>query len=114
MFSTLRSDDAAERTLVGEIVDSKCYLGVMRPGRRRAHRACAALCIRGGIPPLLVTRRPGGERWHLLLTAPGGGPVGDAVLEVVAEPVVITGQVTRRGNLYYLAAGPEAIRRHGG
>ena len=40
-------------TLRGEIVDSKCHLGVMNPGERRTHRACARLCIRGGIPPLL-------------------------------------------------------------
>jgi len=28
------------QTLVGEIVDSKCFLGVMNPGQRTPHRAC--------------------------------------------------------------------------
>jgi hypothetical protein len=37
-------------TLSGQIEDSKCYLGRMRPGEKRTHRACAQLCIRGGIP----------------------------------------------------------------
>jgi hypothetical protein len=42
-------------TLTGEIVDSKCYLGVMNPGRRKVHRDCAARCLSGGIPPALLT-----------------------------------------------------------
>jgi hypothetical protein len=28
-------------TLTGEIVDSKCYLGVMNPGQGKVHRDCA-------------------------------------------------------------------------
>jgi hypothetical protein len=31
-------------TLRGEIVDAKCYFGVMNPAEGRAHRACAGLC----------------------------------------------------------------------
>src|SRR6266403_3549555 len=42
-------------TLTGEIVDSKCYLGVMNPGRGKVHRDCASRCISGGIPPIFVT-----------------------------------------------------------
>ncbi len=37
-----------EITLTGEIVDSKCYLGVMNPGQGKVHRDCAARCISGG------------------------------------------------------------------
>ena len=33
--------DLGIQTLRGEIVDSKCYLGVMKPGRGKPHRACA-------------------------------------------------------------------------
>lgn len=46
---------SGEVTITGEIVDSKCYLGVMNPGRTKVRRDCAARCIRGGIPALLVT-----------------------------------------------------------
>ena len=45
------------QTLVGEIVDSKCFLGVMNPGRSAPHRACAVRCISGGIPPVLLVRQ---------------------------------------------------------
>ncbi len=37
--------------LTGEIVDSKCFLGVMKPGRGKPHRSCAARCLAGGLPP---------------------------------------------------------------
>src|SRR5262249_5121008 len=36
--------------LTGEIVDSKCYLGVMNPGSGKIHRDCASRCLSGGIP----------------------------------------------------------------
>lgn len=42
------------RTLQGEIVDGKCYLGVMNPGAGQVHRDCAARCLAGGLPPLFI------------------------------------------------------------
>jgi hypothetical protein len=38
--------------ITGEIVDPKCYFGVMKPGEGKVHRSCAARCIAGGIPPV--------------------------------------------------------------
>lgn len=38
----------------GQIVDSKCHFGVMRPSTGLTHKACAALCVRGGIPPIFI------------------------------------------------------------
>src|SRR5438309_832251 len=46
-----------KQTLVGEIVDSKCFLGVMNPGQLTPHRACAIRCISGGVPPMLFVRQ---------------------------------------------------------
>ena len=48
-------DDLGVRTLTGEIVDTKCYAGVMNPGSGKVHRDCAARCISGGIPPALLS-----------------------------------------------------------
>jgi hypothetical protein len=53
--------------LTGEVVDSKCHLGAMRPGRGKGHRGCAALCLRGGVPPLFVVARPNGEPMEYLM-----------------------------------------------
>ena len=53
--------ELGETTPKGEIVDSKCYLGVMNPGNLKAHRACAINCIQGGVPPVLLVRDGGGR-----------------------------------------------------
>src|SRR3954468_6660977 len=78
-------------TLTGEIVDSKCYLGVMNPGQGKVHRDCAARCISGGIPPALLARDASGGAKLLPLTGPGGASINKQVLEFVAEPVVVSG-----------------------
>jgi hypothetical protein len=99
------------KTLVGEIVDSKCYLGVMNPGALTTHRACAIRCISGGIPPVLLVRQTNGSALYLLLVSPDGRPVNKQVLNMVAEPVEITGEVERQGELLMLRADPMTFRR---
>ncbi|MDH3746470.1 MAG: hypothetical protein OES47_15335 [Acidobacteriota bacterium] len=105
------SVDLGIQTLRGEIVDSKCFLGVMKPGRGKPHRACATRCISGGIPPVLRVETADGDFRHFLLTDEAGGTVNDRVLDLVAEPVEVTGRVSRRGDQLTLAADPAAYRR---
>ena len=99
------------QTLIGEIVDSKCYLGVMNPGALIPHRACAIRCISGGIPPVLLVRQTDGPAIYLLLVSGEGKAVNKEVIELVAEPVEITGEVERQGGLLILRAGPATYRR---
>jgi hypothetical protein len=86
----------------GEIVDSKCYLGVMNPGRLEVHRACAKRCIAGGIPPMLAAHGDNGQEAHVLLVKADGSPFGDAILPLVGETVTLEGRLERRDGLYYL------------
>jgi len=97
-------EDLGRRTFSGEIVDSKCFLGVMNPGRLEVHRACAIRCIAGGIPPMLFVRESEGREAHLLLVDSNGQPLNDRVLGLVACPVTIEGRLERRDDLYYLYA----------
>ena len=99
------------QTLTGEIVDSKCFLGVMNPGQLTPHRACAIRCISGGVPPVLLVRRKDGPAIYLLLVSADGRPVNKQVLDMVAEPVGITGEVERQGELLILKADPATYRR---
>ena len=86
-------------TLEGEIVDPKCFLGAMQPGTGQVHRACARVCIAGGIPPGLIAPAPdGGERFFLLLTADSQSPSTD-ILEHVGVPVRVTGSLESWGDL---------------
>ncbi len=97
-------EDLGMRTFSGEIVDSKCFLGVMNPGRLEVHRACAIRCIAGGVPPMLFVREHDGREAHLLLVDPSGQPINDRVLGLVGVPVTIEGRLERRDNLHYLYA----------
>lgn len=99
------------RTLVGEIVDSKCFLGVMKPGNLKPHRACAVRCISGGIPPVFVVTDAAGRATYHLLTGADGRAVNREVLDRVAEPLEITGEVLRLGDLLLLRSDPATYRR---
>jgi hypothetical protein len=91
-------------SLVGEIVDSKCYTGVMNPGNGKVHRDCAARCISGGIPPLLLAKNNKGDSELYQLISGDGRPLSKEVLRMVAQPVTIEGKAFRRGSALLLYA----------
>jgi len=97
-------------TLRGEIVDTKCYLGVMKPGVGKSHKACAALCITGGSPAALVVRSADGRDALLWLVAADGHPLGRELLDLVAEPVAIDGELVRLGGRLLLVTERARIR----
>lgn len=100
--------DLGPTTLTGEIVDSKCYLGVMNPGNGKVHRDCAARCLSGGIPPLFVTIARGEQ---FLLVGPDGRALsGDTLREFIAEPITIPGELLQRGETRMLKIDPRAMR----
>lgn len=104
--------------LRGEIVDSKCWFGVMKPAQGKAHKDCAIRCISGGAPPAFVVRSAGTDGRErtlvLLLAATDGAPLGPRILDRVAEPVEITGEVSRLGDQWVLSTDPATIHRIGG
>ena len=97
-------------TLLGEIVDSKCYYGTMRPGNTKVHRACALRCILGGAAPVLITRDANGAEVGFVLADSDGGAVNDRVRDHVAEPIEITGEVIVRDGALILQADPVTYR----
>jgi hypothetical protein len=103
-------------TLRGEIVDSKCHLGVMTPGDGRTHAACASLCLRGGIPPALLVRDPAGRSTLYLLEDAAGGSLAAAAAGVAGEPLDVRGVVGQRGSWRILRTDPAswARPRHAG
>lgn len=85
--------------LTGEIVDSKCYFGVMNPGSGKVHRDCAARCLSGGIPPALVVRGASGASTTVLIAN-----WRRELLDHVAEPVTLRGRLARRSGRLILSA----------
>lgn len=73
----------------GEIVDPKCFFGVMKPGEGKPHKDCAIRCILGGIPPVLhVTARDGSDNYYFIVGS-NGGKMNRAVKDFVAAPVQV-------------------------
>ncbi|MDR3471174.1 MAG: hypothetical protein P4M09_05745 [Devosia sp.] len=96
--------------LVGEICDGKCWIGAMRPGSGIAHRACASLCLIGGLPPVLVTVAPVAGSSFLLLAGPDGGPMPEALRRLVGLRIRLDGTIERRGDVLVLCADPASAR----
>jgi hypothetical protein len=95
-------------TLRGEIVDSKCYLGVMNPGNGKVHRDCAVRCISGGAPPLFV----GADKGDIfVLTATDGGVIAhDQLRPFIAEPITLHGLLEQHGSQLYLRIDPGKLQ----
>lgn len=98
-----------EFSFSGEIVDSKCYYGVMNPGSTKSHRPCAILCIKGGIPPVFIVDGPDNSKLYLMLVGEDGTAINEEVLQLVAKPVRVTGQVISQGDLLVLKTDPATI-----
>jgi len=103
--------DLGPVTLRGEIVDTKCYFGVMNPGEHKVHRDCAVRCISGGVPPAFLARDGSGDARILLLVGEDGRALNREVLPLVAEPLEISGNLLRTGSTLTLKADPARFRR---
>ena len=78
--------NARDVVLRGEIVDSKCYLGVMNPGERAVHRDCALRCLAGDVPPMFAFHDAAGSHLALLLMDDAARLRSD-----VGRPITLTG-----------------------
>jgi hypothetical protein len=94
--------------LQGEIVDSKCHLGVMKPGEGPTHRDCAVRCLLGHITPMFLPR-DAASIGRLALVDPDGRPMTESLETVAARPVEIHGELLARGPLRFLGTKRSAI-----
>jgi hypothetical protein len=98
--------------LRGEVVDSKCFLGVMVPGQGKTHRACASLCLRGGIPPALLVEDQTGASRLVLLVSLTGAPLDPATAaDAAGAPIELRGRLDRAGGWWTLRTEPASWRR---
>ena len=91
-----------KQTLRGEILDPKCWFGVMKPAEGKVHKSCAIRCISGGIPPVLRVKK-GSVNVYYILKGENGEDINKEVLEYVGEPIELSGDT-------YLEHGWEVIR----
>jgi hypothetical protein len=96
--------------LTGEICDGKCYAGAMRPGRGLAHKACADLCLAGGIPPVFVSSGPVEGRNFFLMADSEGRLPGDELKALLALYIEVEGEVERLDDLMVFKADLSTAR----
>ena len=92
----------------GEIVDSKCHLGVMKPGEGPTHRDCAVRCLLGRIPPMFVPH-DSGNVGRVSLVTEAAQPFVDADV-FAGKRVSVRGEILRRGAQTFLAVSQRDIR----
>jgi hypothetical protein len=90
------TEDLGVQRVTGEIVDTKCFLGVMNPGSGKVHRDCAARCLSGGIPPALVSNG------KVYVLAGAAEPERQRLRLQAGEVVTIEGPVSRRAGVLFL------------
>jgi hypothetical protein len=105
-------EDLGIRKVKGEIVDPKCYFGVMKPGEGKSHRDCAIRCILGGIPPVFHVQDKNGESNYYLIVGPHGEKMNEAVRDYVAEPTEISARLVKYDDwIVMFVQDQEPIRR---
>lgn len=104
-------EDLGEAQLTGEILDTKCWFGAMRPNEGLSHKACATLCIASGVPPYFGVRDSQGRERALMITDPDGRALIQPILEYVAEPIEAVGRIVRIDDLFQFRMDPSRVTR---
>ena len=100
--------------LTGEVLDPKCYFGVMKPGQGKPHRDCAIRCISGGISPVFLVRDgKGGTAYYLILNE-SGNKMNNALKDYIAEPISLQAKAVQYDDWIILYTSKPTIRRTGG
>lgn len=97
-------------SLRGEILDSKCWFGAMRPNEGPVHKACAILCIAGGLAPYFYSRDILGRSRAVMITDPSGQALVQPILRHVADPVAVDGELVRLGDLLQIRMDPARLQ----
>jgi hypothetical protein len=80
------------KEIEGEIVDPKCFFGVMKPGFGKIHKSCAIRCISGQIPPVLAVKNGDDFVDFYLLTDMEGNLAKRELLSYVGKKITVKGK----------------------
>jgi hypothetical protein len=89
-------------TIVGEVVESQCYItGLNGPGKGLSHKECALKCAKGGIP-LSILEDKTGTLYLAGQTKKAMAGANELLIPFVAEKVTATGRVFEKGGMKML------------
>ena len=87
-------------SVAGELVDSKCHLGVMKPGEGTLHRDCAVRCLLGAVPPMISVR---GTTERFALVRADLRPFFSDFPALAGRPLLVRGTLVSQGARRFLA-----------
>ena len=100
--------------LTGEILDPKCYFGVMKPGHGKPHKDCAIRCIAGGMLPVFYVRNEREEANYYFLLDDLGRKMNAKLKNHIAEPLSLQARALRYDDWIILYVNSESIKHTGG
>jgi len=103
--------DLGKIKLRGEILDPKCYFGVMKPGHGKPHRDCAIRCLLGGMSPVFYTKNETGASTYYLIVGPNGEKINAQLKDFVADPVELQANAKQFDDWVVLYVDPSTIKR---
>ncbi len=95
----------------GEVLDPKCYFGVMKPGHGKPHRDCAIRCLLGGISPVFYVRNAEGQSNYYLMLGEHGEKINEQLQDFVADPVQLEAHAKQYDDWIVLFVRPSSIQR---
>ena len=98
----LAQQNGKQITVVGEVVESQCYItGLNGPGKGLSHKECALRCAKGGIP-LSILEDKTGTLYLAGQSQKAMAGVNEILLPFVAEKVKVTGRLFEKGGMKML------------
>ena len=97
------------KKLRGEIVDSKCFFGVMKPGSGKTHKSCAVRCLSGGVPAIFKSAKNRGEQEYYLLLGENGESINQDLLAYTADHIQLKGEIFQMANWKIIHTSPSSI-----
>ncbi len=89
-------------TIVGEVVDSQCYItGLTGPGKGLSHKDCALMCAKAGIP-LSILEDKTGTLYLAGQSKKAMAGANELLIPFVAEKVKVTGRLFEKGGMKML------------
>jgi hypothetical protein len=67
--------------------------------------------LRGGIPPLFIVKDTNGNISELWLLSESGETINKEILDFVAEPIEVSGEVFHTSDQLFLKINPVQIKR---
>ena len=86
-------------TLIGEVVESQCYItGLNGPGKGPSHKECALKSAKGGIPLSILDEKTG-TLYLAGQTKKAMAGANELLIPLIAEKVKVTGRVFEKGGM---------------